>query len=90
MNPVPRSRAILFGAVVAGLVWVDLASKSRAFDLLGYEHRSSDWSWQTNLLWGRFSIAFQTSFNRGALFGWGQGWTTWFAGLSLVAVAGIL
>ncbi|MFN9371987.1 MAG: signal peptidase II [Planctomycetaceae bacterium] len=90
MNPVPRSRWVLFGAVVASLLWADLASKSWAFQSLGYEHRTSDWSWETNLLWGRFSITFQTSFNRGALFGLGQGWTSWFAGLSLVAVAGIL
>lgn len=90
MNPVPRSRGFLFGAVVSGLVWIDLATKSWAFDSLGYEHRTSEWSWQTSFLWGRFSIGFQTSFNRGALFGWGQGWTNWFAGLSLFAVAGIV
>lgn len=90
MTAVPRSRGMLFGAVVASLLWVDLATKSWAFQSLGYEHRVSDWSWEANFLWGRFSITFQTSFNRGALFGLGQGWTTWFAGLSLVAVAGIL
>lgn len=90
MNSVPRSRVVLFGAVVVSLLGADLATKSWAFQSLGYEHRTSDWSWQTNLLWGRFSITFHTSFNRGALFGLGQGWTTWFAVLSVLAVAGIL
>lgn len=90
MNPVPRSRVVLFGTVVGGLLWADLATKSWAFQSLGYEHRTSDWSWESHLLWGRFAITFQTSFNRGALFGLGQGWTSWFAALSLVALAGIL
>jgi signal peptidase II len=90
MTAVPRSRAGLFGAVVAGLLWIDLSTKAWAFHSLGYEHRTSDWNWESSFLWGRLTVTFQTSFNRGALFGWGQGWTGWFAGLSLVAVAGIL
>jgi signal peptidase II len=90
MTAVPRSRAGLFVTVVAVLLGIDLATKSWAFESLGYEHRASEWAWETDLLWGRLSITFQTSFNRGALFGWGAGWTNWFAGLSLIAVVGIL
>ncbi|HBH52896.1 MAG TPA: hypothetical protein DDY91_13500 [Planctomycetaceae bacterium] len=90
MTKVPRSRYGLFGALVGGLLWTDLATKSWAFKSLGYEYRHSDWSWSTGFFWGRFSITFQTSFNRGALFGMGQGWTGWFATLSLLALAGII
>lgn len=90
MTAVPRSRFVQFGVLVAGLLWGDLATKSWAFESLGYEHRSSDWAWSTPFLWGRLSLTFQTSFNRGALFGMGQGWTGFFAGLSLLALFGIV
>ncbi len=35
-------------------------------------------------------FGFETSLNKGALFGFGQGWTTWFAILSIVAALGIV
>ncbi len=86
----PSSRVVLFGAIVAFGLVVDLASKSVVFARLGYPHRSSDWTWGTPLLWGRFDIRLTTSFNQGALFGLGQGFTPVFALLSVVAVGFVL
>jgi len=90
MTSFPRSRYWLYGVVaLAGLGW-DLWSKSRVFQELGYEYHTSDWAWETPLLWGRFAITLRTSFNRGALFGLGQGYAWLFALLSVIAVAGIV
>jgi signal peptidase II len=86
----PSSRIVLFGAIVAFGLVVDLASKAAVFAQLGYPHRSSDWTWGTPLLWGRFDIRLTTSFNQGALFGLGQGFTPVFALLSVVAVGFVL
>lgn len=62
----------------------DLYSKSAVFEWLGYPAGAGKvYPWL-----GRFST-FQlfTSFNEGALWGIGQGWTWLFAALSVVAVA---
>jgi signal peptidase II len=87
---VPVSRYVFFTLLtVAGLA-TDLLSKAWAFQELGYPGHQSDWSWSSPFLWGRFSISFTTSFNKGALFGIGQGMTWLFALLSLVAVAFVI
>lgn len=84
--PFPRSRYVVYGALVAFGVAVDLATKAVVFAQLGYPHRTSDWNWGMPLLWGRFDIQLTTSFNQGALFGMGQGFTPLFALLSVAAV----
>jgi len=90
MKQVPPSRYWLFGSIAAsGLAW-DLITKSRVFRELGYPGRSSDWSYSTPFLWGKFSFRLTTWFNQGALFGIGQGKGWLFASLSVLAVAGII
>lgn len=90
MTQVPSSRYWLFGSIAAsGLAW-DLISKAWVFRELGYPHRSSDWSYSTGFLWGKFSIQLMTWFNQGALFGIGQGKGWLFASLSVLAAAGII
>lgn len=87
-NPVPASRYWCFGIVVTvALLW-DLISKSWVFATLGYPHHVSDWSWSMNkCLWGKLHVQFATSFNEGALWGIGQGYSWLFAGLSVVAAS---
>ena len=80
--------------IVAGIgLFSDLATKHRAFESLGMpgEYRRFEepelhavcWIWE-----GVFGI--QTSLNEGALFGMGQGRSNVFAGLSLLALTGIV
>jgi signal peptidase II len=58
---------------------VDLATKEWIFDRLGMPGtRPPIWIWQD-------VFCLTTSLNEGALFGLGQGFTTWFAALSVVA-----
>lgn len=90
MNHVPKSRYWCFGLLAAGgLAW-DLISKAWVFSALGYPGRASDWSFETPLLWGHFSMQLTTWFNQGALFGIGQGLGWLFAVLSIGAAAGII
>jgi signal peptidase II len=90
MTRVPSSRYWCFAILALGGLASDLLSKSWVFSELGAPHRDSDWSYATNFLWGRFEFRFSTVFNKGALFGIGQGFSWLFALLSIVAVAGIL
>lgn len=83
---VPLNRMVVFACLVlAGVAW-DLASKEYVFATLGLPGRS-DWEWEVDgIVW----FVLQTNLNYGALWGIGQGWTSVFAGLSLVAVVGVL
>uniref|UniRef100_A0A7C2JZT5 Lipoprotein signal peptidase n=1 Tax=Schlesneria paludicola TaxID=360056 RepID=A0A7C2JZT5_9PLAN len=71
--------------VVAGVAW-DLGSKEWVFRALGCPGQSA-WEWHVPDV-VRFRL--HTNFNRGALWGLGQGWAPLFATLSTVAVAVIL
>lgn len=67
-------------------VWWDLYSKSSVFGQLGYPAGSGKiYHWLGKLSTFRLF----TSFNEGALWGFGQGWTSLFAILSVVAVVAI-
>ncbi|MEN6458114.1 MAG: signal peptidase II [Thermoguttaceae bacterium] len=84
MKPaVPLSRYLTFTALAVGVCAADLASKSWVFRWLGGPSGGIWWAWE-----GVFG--FQTSLNRGALFGLGQGFWLVFAAMSVVAAAGIV
>ena len=87
MNSVPKHRLWMFVVIVTvGLGW-DLYSKTAVFEQLGYPRGESEH------VYGQSSpITFRlyTSMNEGALWGVGQGFAWVFAGLSLLAAAGII
>ncbi|MCA8982667.1 MAG: signal peptidase II [Planctomycetaceae bacterium] len=85
---VPAWHYVLFATlVVLGTGW-DLFSKSAVFNSLGYPGRISEWT--RTFLNGWVEFRFLTSFNEGALWGMGQGFSGLFALLSILAAAGIL
>ncbi|MCH2202210.1 MAG: signal peptidase II [Fuerstiella sp.] len=84
MRHVPVSRLTLYGLLTVFTLSLDLISKSVAFHKY-HIHTGSDW-----LLDGWLKFRLFTSINQGALWGVGQGFSLWFAGLSIVALAGIL
>lgn len=85
MKPaVPFSRYLVFFAVVAGGLAVDLGTKSWMFAHLGMPGEGPTW-W----IW-KDVFGFQTSLNEGALFGMGQGFSLAFATLSILAAIGIV
>ncbi len=77
------SRYLLFFSLAVGGCAADLATKSWIFAKLGMPGGRTMWIWENY-------VGFQTSLNRGALFGLGQGQVWLFASLSFVAAAGIL
>jgi signal peptidase II len=87
MMAVPRNRLVAFLLIALGGAALDLATKSWAFHTLGMPSGSIDehtlWLWKN-------VFGFTTSLNEGALFGIGQGRAFLFAGLSMLAAAGIL
>lgn len=86
-------RFLLFLLVVGVGLFADLATKERAFAVLGMpgEYRRAEEPERHAVYWVRQEIfGFQTSLNEGALFGMGQGRSNVFAGLSLVALLGIV
>ena len=102
----PRSRIAVFALIaVGGLVW-DLYSKSAVFADLGYPagsvqpsepgrhvlfpHPNRVEGQSTQFLDGWVRFRLYTSFNEGALWGMGQGYTWLFAALSVVAVIFVL
>jgi signal peptidase II len=84
MRAVPLSRGVLFLLMVGVGTVADLLTKSWMVDWLGIPPYG-----RTHWIWKGF-IGFQISLNDGALFGLGQGFVSVFAGLSILAAAGIL
>jgi signal peptidase II len=102
-GPLPINRFIIFFALALAGCAADLATKEYIFRWLGVARDFVDsedpailarWRGDESLphLWwladGHLGI--QTSLNQGALFGMGAGWWWLFAGLSFVALTGIL
>ncbi len=88
MKRVPANRYVCFFLLAgSGLTW-DLFSKHAVFSHLGYPKVSSDWVIEWFGGWLKFQLT--TTFNEGALWGFGQGHTWIFAILSAVAVVGVL
>lgn len=77
-------RVGVFLLLAVGGCAVDLWSKRRVFEWLGMPFEREPY-WLIDETFG-----FQTSLNEGALFGMGQGLTMVFAGLSVLAAAGIV
>ncbi len=84
MTPVPKSRYVLFLAIVTVGVAVDLGTKHWAFSRLGAPGPDARAMRVLDDV-----LRLETSLNEGALFGMGQGGSFWFAGLSCVAAVGI-
>ena len=84
MTRVPASRIVTFALLAAGGFAADLASKHEVFGRLGARNGNTEW-----LLDGWVKFRLYTTFNHGALWGVGQGWTGLFALLSLAAVGGV-
>jgi signal peptidase II len=81
---VPASRYVVFFSIVVLGCLIDLATKHWIFARLGMPGSGRQW-----VIWpGVFSLT--TSLNEGALFGLGQGWTSGFAALSVVAAIAIV
>lgn len=83
IRAVPASRYVTFLAIAVVGCAVDLATKTWVFNWLGKPPS------ETQPLLGSL-LGFQTSLNEGALFGMGQGKVFLFAGVSVVALLGIL
>ncbi len=83
----PPSRYLLFLLLAAGGFAFDVWTKNVVFDDLGLNGRSD---WNQSLFGGWMTFCFHTTYNKGALWGLGQGWTWLFALLSVVAVGGVL
>lgn len=89
MNPVALSRYFLFLGVALGGAALDLITKSWVFAWLGTP--AHPLPGRHNSYWLIDDVlALTTHYNRGALFGMGQGLNFVFAGLSVVAAAGIV
>jgi signal peptidase II len=105
INGVPASRAVVFLLMAAVIFAADLATKSLVFRDLGYPATDLEPvargthnvfaappgrdGTSVAYLDGWLSFRLFTSFNRGALWGVGQGYTWLFAALSTAAVIGI-
>jgi signal peptidase II len=88
MKRAPANRCYCFVLLTGiGLLW-DLYTKHIVFRDLGFPGRSSDWVYR----WFDDAITFRlfTSFNEGALWGFGQGYAWAFATLSIIAVFGVV
>lgn len=84
-GPIPTSRVALFVALAVGGLVLDLWSKRAVFAWLGAPNGSTDW-W----LDGWVKFRFYTTFNEGALWGVGQGFTWLFAIFSVAAAVGVV
>lgn len=84
MTAVPWQRYVLFFSLAIGGCAVDLATKDWVFSRYG-SPREHPPVWFIDEIFG-----LETHLNEGALFGIGQGRTSLFASLSIVAAAGVL
>ncbi|MEM1062666.1 MAG: signal peptidase II [Planctomycetota bacterium] len=84
-GPLPINRVAVFVTLAVGGLALDLWSKSAVFAWLGAPDGSTGW-----LLDGWVKYRFYTTFNEGALWGVGQGFTWAFALFSVVAAAGVI
>ena len=85
-RPIPPGRILLFWAIALAGAGFDLATKAYFFRKLGEPYRREPLSVIPNLL------ELQTSYNPGALWGflrWVPNSSLYFAGLSILAAAGI-
>ena len=82
--PVAANRYLVFLSFALVGCAADLLSKHWVFQWRAIPPQSGPW-W----LWKGY-VGIETTLNRGALFGAGQGYSAWFAALSVVAAAGIL
>ncbi len=85
METTLRGRAVTFGFLTLVCLAIDLGSKSIVFDSLGGPYQSTGW-----LIDGWLKFEIFTSLNHGALWGFGQGFSLWFAAISVLAILGIL
>ena len=83
-TPHNRTGWLVFAAVALAAVVCDLVSKAWIFDRLGMPGTAAPIDLLPPVL------RLQTNLNEGALFGMGQGWGAMFAGISVLAIAGIL
>ena len=88
LNGIPLLNCMVFIILSPLLLTWDLFSKWLVFSSLGYPHRQSD-SWFV-WLWGKDVFRLMTSFNHGALWGMGQGYSSVFACLSIVAAGAVV
>ncbi|MFM8985089.1 MAG: signal peptidase II, partial [Planctomycetia bacterium] len=79
-----RGGWLLFVLVTMAAVGSDLATKAWIFDRLGMPGTAAPIELVPRIL------RLQTNLNEGALFGMGQGWGVLFAGISMLAIGGIL
>ncbi|RMG37695.1 MAG: signal peptidase II [Planctomycetota bacterium] len=79
------ARYVLFAVLGLGLLTVDLVSKRVVFERLGYPNGATE-----PILNGWLKFRLYTSFNEGALWGIGQGFSWLFAAFSVVAAVAIL
>jgi len=85
MGPLPRNRYVwFFTLAILGLI-LDLVSKELVFQQLGFPRGQRDEPFFS--LWVTFTLV--TSVNEGALWGIGQGYTWFFALLSVVAIVAV-
>ncbi|QDT66408.1 signal peptidase II [Calycomorphotria hydatis] len=85
MKSVPANRYWIFGLLVVVGLAADLVSKRIVFQFLGAPDGSTNWLIDS---WLKFRL--YTTFNEGALWGIGQGWTGMFAVFSIAAAIGVM
>lgn len=88
MKSVPASRQLLFWVIVVSTCGWDLYTKQTVFSALGYPDGISPWV--TSFFGGNVLMRYHTTFNHGALWGVGQGFSLGFAALSLIAIVAVL
>ena len=87
MKRYPSSRIPLFATLAGGALAWDLYSKHTVFESLGYPQGVS--GWVQEFVGGWITFRLFTSFNEGALWGIGQGFTAGFACLSILCAVAI-